>query len=145
MLKIVIVLLFSDKNNSIFDNNENIQNLAEANRLCCYRDCSYICENVWRMKSLVEYKELLSGFKKEFGPRFGIRELGIFGSVARGEQTEASGLDVFVSLEKVEPFILFDLRELLETLCKCKVDLVRLRDSLRPSLKQSILKDGVYV
>ena len=54
------------------------------------------------MQSIAEYKEILSKFKKEFGPRFGIKELGIFGSVARGEQTEESDLDVFVSLEKVE-------------------------------------------
>lgn len=97
------------------------------------------------MKSVTEYKEILSKFKKEFGPQFGIKELGIFGSVARGEQTKESDLDVFVSLEKVEPFIIFDLKELLESLCKCKVDLVRLRDSLRPALKNNILKDGIYV
>lgn len=97
------------------------------------------------MKTVAEYKEILSQFKKEFGPQFGIKELGIFGSVARREQTENSDLDLFVSLEKVEPFIIFDLKELLESLCKCKVDLVRLRDSLRPALKRNILKDGIYV
>lgn len=97
------------------------------------------------MKSVTEYKEILSKFKKEFGAQFGIKELGIYGSVARGEQTEESDLDVFVSLERVEPFIIFDLKELLESLCKCKVDLVRLRDSLRPALKNNILKDGIYV
>lgn len=97
------------------------------------------------MKSVAEYKQILSEFKKEFGPRFGIKELGIFGSVARGEQTEESDLDVFVSLEKVEPFILFDLKEVLESLCKCNVDLVRLRDSLRPALKNNIQRDGIYV
>ena len=57
------------------------------------------------MKSVTEYKEILSKFKKEFGPQFGIKELGIYGSVARREQTEESD----VSLEKVEPFIIFDL------------------------------------
>lgn len=97
------------------------------------------------MKSVTEYKEILSKFKKEFGSQFGIKELGIYGSVARGEQTEESDLDVFVSLEKVEPFIIFDLKELLESLCKCKVDSLRLRDSLRPALKNNILKDGIYV
>ena len=86
------------------------------------------------MRSAAEYKEILARFKKEFGVQFGIKELGIFGD-----------LDVFVSLEKVEPFIIFDLKELLESLCKCKVDLVRLRDSLRPALKNNILKDGIYV
>lgn len=97
------------------------------------------------MKSVAEYKKILTEFKKEFGAQFGIKELGIFGSVARGEQREDSDLDVFVSLEKMETFIIFDLKELLESFCECKVDLVRLRDSLRPALKSNILKDGVYV
>lgn len=35
------------------------------------------------MKSVTEYKEILSKFKKEFGPQFGIKELGIYGSVAK--------------------------------------------------------------
>ena len=94
------------------------------------------------MRSAPEYKDLLARFKNDFGAQFGIKELGIFGSVARGEHREDSDLDVFVSLEKVEPFIIFDLKELLESLCKCKVDL---RDSLRPALKNNILKDGIYV
>jgi len=29
------------------------------------------------MKSVAEYKKILSEFKKEFGPQFGIKELGI--------------------------------------------------------------------
>ena len=37
------------------------------------------------MRSAAEYKEILARFKKEFGAQFGIKELGIFGSVARGE------------------------------------------------------------
>lgn len=97
------------------------------------------------MKTISEYINILTYFKKEFGVRFGIKELGIFGSVARGEHSESSDLDVFVSIEKIEPFILFDIKETLESLCKCKVDLIRLRDSLRPSLKENILKDAIYV
>ena len=97
------------------------------------------------MRTAAEYKTLLAGFKQEFGGQFGIKELGFFGSVARGEHTEGSDLDVFVSLEKVEPFIMFDLKELLESLCNCKVDLIRLRDSLRPALLDNIRKEGIYV
>lgn len=97
------------------------------------------------MRTAAEYKALLARFKQEFGGQFGIKELGFFGSVARGEHTEGSDLDVFVSLEKVEPFIMFDLKELLESLCKCKVDLIRLRDSLRPALLDNIRKEGIYV
>lgn len=80
------------------------------------------------MRSAAEYKEILARFKKEFGAQFGIKELGIFGSVARGEHREDSDLDVFVSLGESRAFYYFlDLKELLESLCKCKVDLVRIK------------------
>ena len=39
------------------------------------------------MRSAAEYKEILARFKKEFGAQFGIKELGIFGSVAREVNT----------------------------------------------------------
>ena len=39
------------------------------------------------MRSAAEYKEILARFKKEYGDLFGIKELGIFGSVARGEHS----------------------------------------------------------
>ena len=97
------------------------------------------------MKSVAEYKEILSKFKKEFGPQFGIKELGIFGSVARGENHPDSDVDVFVDLEEADPFIMFDIRETLQSLFGCKVDLVRLREGLRTLLLKRIEQDGVYI
>jgi len=38
---------------------------------------------------------LLEGHSKEFR-HFGVRKLGVFGSFARGEQTDSSDVDVFV-------------------------------------------------
>ena len=96
------------------------------------------------MKSVAEYKEILSKFKKEFGPQFGIKELGIFGSVARGENHPDSDVDVFVDLEEADPFIMFDIRETLQSLFGCKVDLVRLREGLRTLLLKRIEQDGIY-
>ena len=42
----------------------------------------------------------LSEFKQTFGNQFGITRLGIFGSVARQENTEDSDIDIVVEVEK---------------------------------------------
>lgn len=97
------------------------------------------------MLNLEQCKETLLLFKLRFGEQFGIEQIGIFGSVARNEQTEESDLDIFVEINKPDLQTMFELREQLSSLFKCKIDLIRLRNSLRPVLKQNILKDAVYV
>ena len=54
-------------------------------------------------------------------------------------------LDVFVELEEADPFTMFDIREALESLCGCKVDLLRLRKGLRDLLLKRIEQDGIYI
>ena len=56
-----------------------------------------------------------------------------------------SDLDVFVELEEADPFTMFDIREALESLCGCKVDLLRLRKGLRDLLLKRIEQDGIYI
>ena len=72
------------------------------------------------------------------------RSIGIFGSVARGENRPDSDVDVFVELEEPDLFVMFDIRETLQSLLGCKVDLVRLREGLRDLLLKRIEQDGVY-
>ena len=45
------------------------------------------------MKDYRYYITLLKQFKSKFADKYGILKIGIFGSVARGEQTEKSDLD----------------------------------------------------
>ena len=87
----------------------------------------------------------LSAFKQTFGKQFGIIKLGIFGSVARQENTEDSDIDIVVEVEKPSLSLMYELKEQLKALFKCNVDLVRLRSSLRPMFKSHILNDVVYV
>lgn len=75
---------------------------------------------------------------------FGVRELGVFGSFARGDQTEQSDVDVLIDLEN-ETFsaymkVLFFLEELFDR----KVDLV-MKDSIKPLIKDRILSETIYV
>ena len=69
----------------------------------------------------------LAGFKKTFAQKFGITKLGIFGSVARKENTENSDIDIVVEVEKPSLQLMYELKEALKQLFNCEVDLVRFR------------------
>lgn len=87
----------------------------------------------------------LTEFKKSFGSKFGIVRLGIFGSVARNENTEGSDIDIVVEVKQPTLSLMYDLKEALKALLGCEVDLVRFRETLRPLLKANIQKDVIYV
>ncbi len=87
----------------------------------------------------------LAEFKRTFGSKFGILKLGIFGSVARKENTEGSDIDIVVEVERPTLKLMYELKEALKTLFGCEVDLVRFRDTLRPLFKANIQKDAIYV
>ena len=57
------------------------------------------------MKTKDEIIAILRNFKEEFGERYGIEKLGLFGSVARGEQKEDSDIDICVKLQDPDYFI----------------------------------------
>ena len=96
------------------------------------------------MKTREDYLSDIKQFKTLDAEKFGIQSIGIFGSVARNEHHAGSDLDVFVELKSPMPFIMTDIQEALERICGCKVDVVRLRKSLRTLLLQRIQKDGIY-
>ncbi len=97
------------------------------------------------MLVLQDCVEKLSAFKREFGRQYGITKLGIFGSVARQENTEDSDIDIVVEVEKPTLSLMYELKEMLKSIFKCEVDLVRFRSTLRPLFKSNILNDVVYV
>ena len=77
--------------------------------------------------------------------RLGVSHAAVFGSVARGEQTAASDVDVLVEFsESVGFFAFLDLEDFLTRTFGKKVDLVTKR-ALKPAVKDQILKDVVYV
>jgi len=76
--------------------------------------------------------------------RFGVTSLGLFGSAVRGEATATSDLDFVVEMENVTFDSYMDLKEYLERLFGCKVDLV-MKDAIKPRLRPIILSETVYV
>ena len=97
------------------------------------------------MKTKSEILQLLSQYKPTAMKKYGLTRIGIFGSVARDEQTDAS--DVDVCYEGIAPSLLtLDLIQTeLEALLGCPVDMVRVRDNMNSLLRQRIQKEGIYV
>jgi len=89
---------------------------------------------------------LLREYKNYFRERFGVREIGLFGSFAKGEQTKNSDIDILIEVEKGRMSLIsyMKLKLFLEELLGRKVDLVT-KKSLKPELKENVLKDAIYV
>ena len=97
------------------------------------------------MKTKTEILALLGRYKPTAQKKYGITKLGIFGSVARDEQTADSDVDVCYE-GKAPSFLTLDMIQTeLEQLFDCKVDLVRVRDNMNSLLRQRILRDGIFV
>jgi predicted nucleotidyltransferase len=97
------------------------------------------------MKSLAEITSIIQSHKSEFAEKYGVSEIGVFGSVVRGEAREGSDLDVLVSFDRpVSFFGIMDLEFQLEELVESKVDLVMKR-SLKPRIGKHILQEVVMI
>lgn len=75
--------------------------------------------------------------------QFGVRSLGLFGSMARGEGTASSDLDFLVEFELNTFDAYMGLKEFLEELFGSPVDLV-LAHTLKPRLRDSVLREAVH-
>jgi len=91
-------------------------------------------------------EEIIKQQKKELEERFKIKEIGIFGSYARGEQKKASDIDILVEMElESQTFRNYmGLKFFLEKILDSKVDLV-LKDTIKEQLKDRILREVVSV
>ncbi len=88
---------------------------------------------------------ILRDFKQNSADKYGILEIGIFGSLARGEEREDSDVDICIKTRTPDPFILVHIKEEIEKLVHRHVDIVRMREKMNPFLKERIEKEGVYV
>ena len=93
-------------------------------------------------KSQNEILKIISEHRDEIC-RFGVRQLGLFGSAVRGEATQKSDLDFLVEFETKSFDAYMDLKFFLEDLFSCQVDLV-ITDAIKPRLRESILKEAVH-
>lgn len=92
-----------------------------------------------------EVFQILDAKKEKLEKEFGVKSLQLFGSVARGEEKSTSDVDLLVEFNRPTGYFgLFALQNYLEELLDCSVDLGTM-NSLRPKIKERVLKDLVYV
>ena len=76
---------------------------------------------------------------------YGVKNLALFGSVARGESRPGSDVDLLVEFDRpVGLFGLIALQQRLEELLGCQVDLGT-PDSLKSRIRSQVMEDCVYV
>lgn len=97
------------------------------------------------MKTLNEIKQILAGHKEGLKEKYGVKEIGIFGSYVKGEQKETSDIDILVEFEKpVSLLQIVSLENYLSDLLGVKVDVVP-KKNIRKELKEFILKEAIPV
>ena len=72
----------------------------------------------------------------------GAKSLALFGSMARGEASSSSDIDILVELQSKTFDCYMDVKLFLENILGSKVDLV-LADAVRPRLRSAILGEAI--
>lgn len=97
------------------------------------------------MKTFEEVKQSLIQIKPLLQQAYQVTELGIFGSYARQEQTEASDVDVLIDYDQAPTlFKLIELRDYLSEVLEMKVDVVT-KNGLKPRIRERVLSEVVYL
>lgn len=94
--------------------------------------------------TLEHYVQILRSHRVTLQERYRVREIGIFGSFARGEQRRRSDIDILVDFDEIPDLFMFiGLADYLEEILRIKVDLVR-KPVIRKEFREQILREVVY-
>ena len=96
--------------------------------------------------NLQEIKQTLKEKMPEIKEKYSVKNLYIFGSYVRGEQTPESDIDILVEFEKGKKTFdnYMDLKFYLEDLFGKKVDLI-IKEAVKPRLKKYIYEEAISV
>ncbi len=97
------------------------------------------------MSELNRIKKILKKNKRRLQRDFKIKQLGLFGSYVRGDQTPKSDVDILVEFSQTPG--LFDFIKIengLSAILKKRVDLV-MKGSLKPTIGKHIMHEVIYV
>jgi predicted nucleotidyltransferase len=95
--------------------------------------------------TLSDIKNKLTALKPELHERFGVSEIGVFGSWVRGEQKETSDIDVLVDFDRrVSLFDIMELQWFLEEAFQKKVDIAP-KDGLRKHIGRYIMAEVEFL
>lgn len=87
--------------------------------------------------------ETIKKHKADIKKRYGVKKIGVFGSYARGEQTETSDIDLLVEFENPTFDNFMDLLFFLEGLFGKDVDLIT-TSGMSPYIRPNIEKEVVW-
>jgi predicted nucleotidyltransferase len=89
--------------------------------------------------------EILKKHEDVINQKYGVKEIGVFGSFARGEEKEGSDIDFLVEFKEGSKTFdnYIDLKYFLQDLFGRSVDLVTVQ-ALKPQLKDDILQEVIY-
>jgi len=97
------------------------------------------------MKTIAEIRMLLAKHKTELIEKYGVKEIGVFGSYVKEEQKETSDVDILVEFNRPVGMLTFiNLKNYLSDLFGVNVDLV-MKKALKPRIGRRILNEVVYV
>lgn len=98
------------------------------------------------MLNRTEILSFLQENKEIFQKQYGIRKIGLFGSYARGEETDQSDVDILIDMS-LDTENIFDkrlqLKDLLMQYFVKNVDICHER-AIKPVFKELVFKDAIY-
>jgi predicted nucleotidyltransferase len=107
----------------------------------CIFDLNF--ENMIEINQILHY---LSSNKLRFEKEYHLKKIGLFGSIARGEQKEKSDIDIIVEFEDNTPdlySIKQKLKNEIQTKFNLPVDICR-EKYINPIFKNQILSEAIY-
>ena len=87
----------------------------------------------------------LKAYQDQYGKKYGILKLGIFGSAARNTSGEYNDIDIVITVKEQDLFNLIGIKQDLEKQFNTKVDMVSYRPQMNPLLKKKIDQEAMYV
>ncbi|OGU16658.1 MAG: hypothetical protein A2X61_16250 [Ignavibacteria bacterium GWB2_35_12] len=97
------------------------------------------------MLKIQELKNIINAQKSNLIRNYGIKEIAIFGSYIRNENTEISDLDILVDFKQQPSLLKFiNMKNYLTDLLGIKVDLV-MKSAIKPALKNDIVSSSIQL
>ncbi len=91
-----------------------------------------------------EVLAILRRNKAALAARYSLTALGVFGSVARDDAGDSSDVDIVFATDSPNLFRTARMRQDLERLLACPVDVIRLREHMDTRLRERIMREARY-